>query len=310
MRSSTIITLLGAGLAIASPIVKKALVIEVVTDVVYTTVTETIPPTSDQVTTIITLEVIPTQDSSSTSSTSTSTSTTSTTTSTMPPPDTPTPTPTPTPVTEAPAPTSDVVVVPATSEPPAAAASTPSPSPIQDAQTLPTDYVSAVLYHHNVHRANHSAADATYDTTLANNAAVLAATCNFHHDLTIGGGGYGQNIYLNGSSDFTADFGPNPAIQVAYAITAAWYNGEVNSFNYYGQDNPGGSLDSWGHFTQVVWATSNKVGCATQLCLAGTMYPNMGAYFTVCNYSPEGNVGGEYATNVGTSLNHGTVNPE
>ena len=52
MRSSTIITLLGAGLAIASPIVKKALVIEVVTDIVYTTVTETIPPTSDQVTTV------------------------------------------------------------------------------------------------------------------------------------------------------------------------------------------------------------------------------------------------------------------
>jgi hypothetical protein len=46
MRSSTFLTILGAGLAIASPIVRKDLVTEVVTDVVYVYVTETAATTS------------------------------------------------------------------------------------------------------------------------------------------------------------------------------------------------------------------------------------------------------------------------
>jgi len=41
MRSSTFLTILGAGLAIASPLIKKTMVTEVVTDVVYEYVTKT-----------------------------------------------------------------------------------------------------------------------------------------------------------------------------------------------------------------------------------------------------------------------------
>jgi hypothetical protein len=50
MRSSTFIAVLGAGLAIASPIVRKALVVEVVTDVVYEYTTQTIPASKAPVT--------------------------------------------------------------------------------------------------------------------------------------------------------------------------------------------------------------------------------------------------------------------
>jgi hypothetical protein len=55
MRSSTFLTVLGAGLAIASPLVKKAVVTEVETDVVYIYVTETVPTATtsiDAVTTV------------------------------------------------------------------------------------------------------------------------------------------------------------------------------------------------------------------------------------------------------------------
>jgi hypothetical protein len=54
MRSSTFIAVLGAGLAIASPIVRKALTTEVVTDMVLVYVTETIPDsaTTTPVTTV------------------------------------------------------------------------------------------------------------------------------------------------------------------------------------------------------------------------------------------------------------------
>jgi hypothetical protein len=43
MRSSTFLAVLGAGLAIASPLIKKAIVTEIDTDVVYVYVTETAP---------------------------------------------------------------------------------------------------------------------------------------------------------------------------------------------------------------------------------------------------------------------------
>jgi len=43
MRSSTFLTILGAGLAIASPLLKRTIVTEVETDVVYIYVTETAP---------------------------------------------------------------------------------------------------------------------------------------------------------------------------------------------------------------------------------------------------------------------------
>jgi hypothetical protein len=55
MRSSTILTIFGAGLAIASPLIKKTLVTEVVTDVVYEYVTETAPTSSIPAVTTVSL---------------------------------------------------------------------------------------------------------------------------------------------------------------------------------------------------------------------------------------------------------------
>lgn len=74
------------------------------------------------------------------------------------------------------------------------------------------------------------------------------------------------------------------------AISDAWYNGELNDFSsQYGKTDPDSStFHSWGHFTQIVWSGSTQVGCHAQFCPAGTMYPNMDAWFTVCNYYPAG----------------------
>nr|XP_028595914.1 cysteine-rich secretory protein LCCL domain-containing 2 isoform X1 [Podarcis muralis] len=49
------------------------------------------------------------------------------------------------------------------------------------------------------------------------------------------------------------------------------------------------------HYTQVVWATTNKVGCAVNVCkrmdVWGQIWEN--AVYLVCNYSPKGNWIGE-----------------
>lgn len=39
------------------------------------------------------------------------------------------------------------------------------------------------------------------------------------------------------------------------------YNGEMPSFTYYGEANPDFStFESYGHFSQLVWAATQRVG--------------------------------------------------
>ncbi|KAI1504858.1 CAP domain-containing protein [Biscogniauxia marginata] len=228
---------------------------------------------------------------------------------------------------EPPAPT--VVYVTASPDPPAPAPTTTSPSVVivtetyqpqpttespvavpvsststTEAQAEPTepagdDFVSSALYHHNLHRGNHSSQDVDWDAEIAGYAQITANTCKFAHDMTEGNGGYGQNIAMWGTTDDPAKLGSVGAINMA--ITNFWYDGELAKFKdeYYGQATPDMSdFESWGHLTQLIWNGSNKIGCAVKLCPAGTMSSDMSTWYMVCNYSPPGNVGGAYAQNV------------
>lgn len=86
----------------------------------------------------------------------------------------------------------------------------------------------------------------------------------------IGGGGYGQNIGYG--------------VSATRMISDGFYNGEVRAFrNEYGKSQPGGDFHAWGHFTQLVWKGTKRIGCATVNC-------KMGPY-TVCNYGPPGKSG-------------------
>ncbi|KAK5380704.1 hypothetical protein LTR20_006851 [Exophiala xenobiotica] len=158
------------------------------------------------------------------------------------------------------------------------------------------DYQTAILEAHNVHRANHSAADLTWNAQMATYAAETAAKCVYGHDLTPGGGGYGQNIGAGYQST-----------QVAAMIGNDMYNHEMPYYpTPYGLDNPDTSnFGAWGHFSQIVWKGTIGVGCATSYCatLQGATFTN---YFTVCNYYPPGNVGGAYS-NVGAPLGQDVV---
>ncbi|KAH6855410.1 CAP domain-containing protein [Chaetomium sp. MPI-CAGE-AT-0009] len=217
----------------------------------------------------------------------------------------PQPSPKPTPVVKpavpspdpapAPAPSPDPAPAPAPSPDPAPA---PAPSPTKDETTKPSDYSSTAVYHHNVHRFNHSANALQWDDEIAGYAKTLAERCVFEHDTEIGGGGYGQNLAMWGSSENPEAFGATAS--VARATTNGWYNGELNDFpaSDYGKDSPNmANFKKWGHFTQVVWRETKKVGCHSHFCPPGTM-SGMGSWYTVCNYSPAGNMGGAYADNV------------
>ena len=119
----------------------------------------------------------------------------------------------------------------------------------------------------------------------------------------------------------TGDQGVAESLLVSQAVHNMWYNGEINAWpeSNYGSPNP--NLDDFGdfgHMTQVIWAGTNKLGCFTKLCPAGSMNDGLDVWYTVCDYGPPGkrtptralergrwanlgflgNVGGAYATNV------------
>ncbi|KAK0717360.1 CAP domain-containing protein [Lasiosphaeria miniovina] len=216
-----------------------------------------------------------------------------------PPPPPPPPSPSPSPP---PAPVAPVVVKPSLSPSPA-----PAASPQVAAAAAPAnDYQAIALQNHNVHRSNHSAGDLTWGDSYAGFAQQLASKCVFKHDLEIGGGGYGQNLAMVARSNSPEEIGPNNA--VGQAASNFWYNGEFNSFVEYGSPSPNqDTFKDWGHFSQVVWKGTQQVGCASQFCPAGTIVKTMGSWFTVCNYFPQGNVGGSFDKNVLRPLGRPTV---
>ncbi|KAI1400688.1 PR-1-like protein [Hypoxylon fuscum] len=222
------------------------------------------------------------------------------------------PAPAPEPTTTQPS----VVVVTATETPKQAApASTSTPavqqsSPSSDTSSEPNsdDFVSAAVYHHNIHRSNNSSPDVSWSDKLAGYASNTAATCKMVHDMDQGDKGYGQNLADWALSSGAFELGAAGAVKMA--VSDYWYNGEINSFRpeYYGQATPDMSnFESWGHYSQLVWKESTQIGCASQYCEKGTMYTDFDAWFTVCNYSPQGNMNDGYGKNVLKPLGKSTV---
>ncbi|XP_044311451.1 glioma pathogenesis-related protein 1-like [Varanus komodoensis] len=122
----------------------------------------------------------------------------------------------------------------------------------------------------------------TWDPALAKTAKAWAKKCHFDH-----------NIYLKIPKKVHPTFTPVgeniwigsvPLFSVKGAITS-WYD-EVNHYTF--QNRACSAV--CGHYTQVVWATSYKVGCAVIYCskITGSRSVSSGAYF-LCNYGPAGN---------------------
>ncbi|PNS20468.1 Repressed by EFG1 protein 1 [Sphaceloma murrayae] len=164
-----------------------------------------------------------------------------------------------------------------------------------------TTYKQAVIAHHNYHRANHSSPDIAWDDALAATAKTIADTCQYGHSMNVDGGGYGQNIAAG-------IYGQ----EIGKVISDMFYNGEVSAFGQqYGQATPNmDNFGTWGHFSQIVWKATTKVGCATTDCTGKAMnaaLSNYGSVFTVCNYKVAGNMQGAYGENIGESLQKPTI---
>ncbi|TDL28682.1 PR-1-like protein [Rickenella mellea] len=159
---------------------------------------------------------------------------------------------------------------------PAAAAAPPPADSGSNGGTSDSD-INAYLTAHNTIRAQHGASPLTWSNNAAAKAQQWANGCVFKHS---GGtlGPFGENLAAGTGS--------------AYGIAAA-VKSWTDEVSQYDPNNPEPS-----HFTQVVWKGSTQVGCAVQSC-DGIFAASFGkAKFFVCEYSPQGNVIGEFAHNV------------
>ncbi|KAI5954649.1 hypothetical protein KGF54_002425 [Candida jiufengensis] len=179
--------------------------------------------------------------SSTTSTTSTSSTTSSTSSTTIPSSTSITSTATPTSTTSTLAPVS-------TSLPPSSTLSTLTTTSSINSVNVPTSdvaFANEILGEHNRLRALHGVPALIWNNTLATYAANYAAThfdCN-NVQLIHSGGPYGENL----AAGYVGGIDP----------TDAWYN-EIKDYNF----NQPGYSSATGHFTQVVWRSTSRLGCA------------------------------------------------
>ena len=143
------------------------------------------------------------------------------------------------------------------------------------------DFGLANLSYHNAARAAHGAMPMVWDAELAAEAQewaeFLQSEMRLMHSTTAQRGPTGENLYFASSSDGSSE----AAIANTDVASRAWYEQEEGLYGYDGQFSSG-----TGHFTQMVWKDSCKLGCGYT------------ENFVVCRYSPQGNFLGQFDTKV------------
>lgn len=156
--------------------------------------------------------------------------------------------------------------------------------------TLTAAEADALVAAHNAVRAGATPAPSPPlqplcgDEPVANVADSWATQCNFSHssapmrpDPYNPGSPLGENIYATSGTG-------NVVVAVnAWASEAADYDYATNTCS-----------GVCGHYTQIVWRSTLRVGCAKRVCTTGSPFGGSGSWtFLVCNYSAAGNVGGQ-----------------
>ena len=132
-------------------------------------------------------------------------------------------------------------------------------------------FAKDILDAHNKYRALHGAGPLSWDAGAYQYAQNNANNYDCSGVLTHTHGQYGENLAAGYSSGSSA--------------VKAWYD-EGETYNY-------AASNSYDHFTQVVWKSTTKVGCAWKDCTA----QNWGHY-VICEYDPPGNFVGQSRANV------------
>ncbi|NUQ17442.1 MAG: hypothetical protein HOP95_03160 [Sphingomonas sp.] len=143
---------------------------------------------------------------------------------------------------------------------------------------LASQFPARVLVAQNVERAAVGLPPLVWDNALGTAAGIyaaqMAATGLFQHSDRSGRRGIGENLW----------FGTHGAYPVE-SMVAAWAS-EKRMFvpGVFPNVSRTGNWGDVGHYTQMIWPTTQRVGCA----LASTARFD----YLVCRYSPAGNIDG------------------
>ena len=143
-----------------------------------------------------------------------------------------------------------------------------------EAQRFP----ARVLAAHNIERAAVGLAPLTWDKKLGTEAAKyavrLALSRRFAHSEPQARGGAGENLWMGTRSAFSIE-----------TMLAHW-SSEKRMFKpgVFPAVSRTGNWHQVGHYTQMVWPATQRVGCA--------LATNSGEDYLVCHYWPAGNVHG------------------
>ena len=135
--------------------------------------------------------------------------------------------------------------------------------------TLTADEVNQILAAHNLDRSANNLSPLSWDCKLASMAQEWASRGVFEHRETP----YGENIFVGASPSSTM----NSMVGMWLAEKPFW-------------DNKAGSCatgKTCGHYTQIVWKATTKVGCGLNRNATGKW-----KVMFVCNYDPSGNTTG------------------
>ena len=141
---------------------------------------------------------------------------------------------------------------------------------------------------HNAVRANASPtpnpplAPYCWSASVAATAQAWADGCQFKHNPALRSLAYGENIYA-------AAYGGSPPSGQGLTAVSLWAS-EAANYNYANNSCSG----TCGHYTQIVWRTTEAIGCGLQHCTTnspfGGSFPNW--TLVVCDYDPPGNYRG------------------
>jgi hypothetical protein len=120
-----------------------------------------------------------------------------------------------------------------------------------------------------------------YSAAVAAAADAWAARCRFAHDPALAGRDQGQNLHAR-TGDGTG-IAARDAV-AGWAEEAAHYDAAANRCR----------REPCGHYTQIVWRKTTRLGCALRVCTTGSPFAGARTWtLLVCNYAPAGNVVGQ-----------------
>lgn len=147
--------------------------------------------------------------------------------------------------------------------------------------SLDTAQVDAFVAAHNAVRADALPAPdpplppLSFDAELARTAQDWSTRCVFEHSTS----GLGENLAIFSG----ADSSPDDVVDI-WASERDFYDYDTNEC---------AAGEQCGHYTQIVWRETERVGCGVSTCNFSELGGAEGSFW-VCNYDPPGNFVGEH----------------